>query len=423
MQAATIHYITQFIRRPPLQRLSDPKWILRGLKSSIGNGVPSSVAVRVTNEPLKGGLIGSMLKLALDWPQGSDTTQVPRSLVVKTVIPTMQMKFMSVLLGNSREAYFYRHFEEHVRSDQKISILPRVYHSEASFTSGEFAIIMEDLSTKAILSGQILGNQCWGPVTIPSDVEHDHVIIIDTIFREVADIHRMFWRDQNLLQHSWLKSVDWLQGRSRHTWEFCLIQAQAKWTKLKNAVHNNKTTVKWSPKLIQLMDHILENSSWEKFRRNFDITKPNTPFTLCHGDFHAGNIMWSTSKTGPKIYLLDWSEVGVFCPFTELAQFIISHATIDLRRKHEKQLFRAYYERLAVPADVFPFEDCWERYKAGGIERWMQMLVMLAMFSLSGMLPESAIQWFHDQVLSFVDDHLDSCKRPLMLMSGYAIPA
>jgi aminoglycoside/choline kinase family phosphotransferase len=171
------------------------------------------------------------------------------------------------------------------------------------------------------------------------------------------------------------------------------------------------------------MDHMINNTSWSKFQANFDIRSPNTPFTLCHGDFHAGNVMWSRTKTGPPCSLVDWSEAGIFCPFTELAQFLVSHASIELRRKHELQLVRAHYERLAVPAATFPFSDCWERYKAGGLERWLQLLVLLAVFGLDKThgLPESGVQWFHDQVAAFAEDHADSCKRPLMLMTGYRI--
>ena len=43
----------------------------------------------------------------------------------------------------------------------------------------------------------------------------------------------------------------------------------------------------------------------------------------------------------------------------------------------------------------------------GGVERWTQLLIILAwMASLPGSkLTDESIQWFHDQVLAFLDDH------------------
>ncbi len=426
--AAIGHYWSLFMQRITgvsfLDQVSDKRWIHQMVQKTMAEKtIPPTVEVKITNDPLRGGFIGSMIKLALNWSPKTDDSALPNSLVVKTVSQTFRHKLVSVILGNPREAYFYSHFYKCTTPDKQISVLPRVYHSSGSYFTGNFVIVMEDLSRNNILSSQLLGNQCWGPVQIPKSVEQDPLVIINTIFAEIATVHSMFWRDRNLLRHSWLKNVDWIQGNSRHTWEFCINTMSKKWSKVKTFLEQNTGTVKWSPKLVKTMDQVIQNTSWSNYQENFDIHSPNTPFTLCHGDFHAGNIMWSMTKAKPQITLLDWSEVGVFCPFTELAQFLVSNATIKLRRNNEKQLFKAYYDPLSISHSDFPLSDCWERYKAGGIEKWLQMLVILTCLSLdSNALPMSAIQWFHDQVSAFIDDHADSCKRPLMLMTGYGIP-
>jgi len=114
----------------------------------------------------------------------------------------------------------------------------------------------------------------------------------------------------------------------------------------------------------------------------------------------------------------------VFCPFTDIAQFLISNATIELRRKHEKELFQHYYDTLTshgVDKVQFPLDECFERYKAGGIEKWLQLDAILAYLGLSNALPVSAVEWFDKQVDAFVVDHYESCKQKPVLMTTYCV--
>lgn len=55
----------------------------------------------------------------------------------------------------------------------------------------------------------------------------------------------------------------------------------------------------------------------------------------------AANIFWvpygkpAEKHEYSKVVMVDWPEVGIFCPFTKLAQFMISNTSITLQRKHE----------------------------------------------------------------------------------------
>jgi len=173
------------------------------------------------------------------------------------------------------------------------------------------------------------------------------------------------------------------------------------------------------------MSIALKNTSWDLFRRRMNIKDPHTAFTLCHGDFHASNMLWAGGAKKP-FYLVDWSEVGVFCPFTDIAQFLVSNATVELRRKHEKRLFESYHNRLierGVSPEIFPLEVCWENYKAGGIERWLQMFALLASFNLDNPknFPDFAVVWFQNQVQAFIQDHANGCKLEPGFISGYCL--
>lgn len=455
----------RFLPQTRIGDLTNPKILSAAINSADSSSSSSSsvstknklVSVEVVRgQGLHGGYIGDMFKLSLKWQKndndektkgkeqatnndaGDDDTQQFREqrLVVKSTRPRYRSVLLGLSTGSSREAFFYRHFgfRDRSRSDRPSfrDILPQVVYAEGCSISGELLILLDDLSSSTILGSHILGNQCWGAVDIPKEFQVDPVVFLETVFLGIADVHAAYWRDVSLLRlGSWMKHADWLLGKDRATWELAVQSAIDKWKLIKKALASGKIKTQWSPKLVEQFDRTAENTSWSNFRKNFNIAKSDTPFTLCHGDFHAGNTLWSTSSStsstkSPQWYMIDWSEVGVFCPFTDLAQFMVSNATTDLRRKHELEIFKKYHRRLiekGVDETEFPFETCWERYKAGGIERWFSMLTLLTTMGLDNpqVLPESAVHWFQSQVAAFVEDHADSCKRPQGLMTAYCI--
>jgi hypothetical protein len=98
---------------------------------------------------------------------------------------------------------------------------------------------------------------------------------------------------------------------------------------------------------------------------------------------------------------------------------MISNTSVDFRRENERQLFDEYYQRLVehgVDSAEFPPEMGWERYRAGGIERWLQLFIVLA----AARFPEFSLLWFSRQVESFLQDHYPSI--PKCFNSVYGLP-
>jgi hypothetical protein len=276
----------------------------------------------------------------------------------------------------------------------------------------------------------LLGNQCWGAVPIPEGVEQRPEIVVGTIFNRVALLHGRYWRDRSLLKNKWLKSVGWVQGRDRARWELAMQGIADKWKAISPdpATLRNSKGVIFSPKLVKAMNLFVNGTTWESFQRCVDLDAAGSIWTLTHGDFHAGNVMWTRKPTEGQtpFYLVDWSEVGIGNPFTELAQFVVSNLTIEQRRKHERKLFKDYYDILVkqprVDAVECSEEVAWQHYKVGGLERWLQMVVILAMINVNNpAFPAKFVQWFHDQTAAFVEDHFDSCTMPPVFRSVYCL--
>jgi len=377
-------------------------WLRRIIQEYMGDSIKVPEIVKVEHgDQLVGGLSAQMHRLILSWPDGADD-RLPRSLVVKTVHSGFSSHLSSAMMGHAREALFYHKYG--TAKDSQISNIPKVLYAKGSMMTGDVLILMEDLSPVASAGGHLFGNQCWGPPQLPKDANIDPMVALETIFLSAADMHAKYWRQESLLSESWMKMVSYLQGKNRSQWEFATDRIKMKWQKLLKAAEEKTTGVKWSDTVISEINTTMANTNWNNFQRRFDVSSPDTPFTLCHGDFHASNLLWVWKQKDIPFYLVDWSEISVYCPFTDLAQFMISHVTTELRREHELRIFTAYYNRLVergVSPKTFPIEACWARYKAGGIEKWTSMLIIMASFNL----PDAAIQWFHDQVHDFIEDH------------------
>jgi len=191
------------------------------------------------------------------------------------------------------------------------------------------------------------------------------------------------------------------------------------------------TTVKLSPKFVRIVDKSFEETSWKKLQEN--LRNKKTPFTLTHGDFHASNMMWknptkitntttntantnnttntantnntSTNSDNNPLLLLDWSELSVWEPTTDLGQMVISDVKPSLWKNHEKEIFSEYWNTLiknGVSPKEYSYEQCWQEFCVAPVGKWIWFFAILA----DGFgLPDNAIQYFHDQILEFIENH------------------
>jgi hypothetical protein len=161
--------------------------------------------------------------------------------------------------------------------------------------------------------------------------------------------------------------------------------------------------VSWAPELVALIENSIRGTSWEVALAGTTVERGN--WTMTHGDWHAGNMLWRLGAAPSEaLVVLDVAMAGVGRGPTDLAQFIISNVPIPMRRQVERDLLRRYWDRLVaegVSVDAYSFAACYHAYQKGGIERWLQLLILLASMGL----PAPAVQWFHDQVHAFVEDH------------------
>lgn len=379
-----------------------------------------------------------------------DDAAVPLELVLKQI--TAERADLSKNLGLAREALFYAKLAPRLQSNSnkaKRNILPTIHYSHGNMETGEKCIVMESLSSW-IDSGVFFKPN---PPTFRGNPHNwtrnlDGIIqtayrdkqrpstktIAESTFRAVAQIHASFWRDASLLDESndWLRAHAWIQGNGRESWEASQSYIRNIWKEYTSktsiapdaaaaAADNNNNNgddnedIQWNPCVRQAVEKCVAGISWPAQLQRLHV---DGQWTLVHGDFWPGNVMWNPATNDndedddddddSPLRLLDWEMVGLGSGPQDLGQYVISNMDPVERRACEHDLVQAYYQELircGVPEKDndgdFLWEYCWKEYKIGGVERWLWFLVWFVG-------QPSLLDWaqlFHDQIAAFMSDH------------------
>ena len=347
-----------------------------------------------------GGLTGTMKIVMVDIPDNADFQK--RRFVLKTVDEASKARLQS--LGCPREALFYQQLAPRLRAEG--TAIPLTIFAHGDMQTGDKVIVMEDLTYHGLQSGLFYGPYTplnWGkdlsvvdkiptPVTV-KDVARDS-------FLQAARLHRCYWKDESLLQHSWLRATNWMQGNGKEAWDASMQTVKTSWATAKAKIENGTCKVNWDANLLATVDASIAKLDFDKYVAIFQ----QRAWTLVHGDYHPANMIWAwdVETKEAKSMLLDWEMVGVGSGPQELSQCLISHMKPSLRKELERELVQDYYDTLVADEKVqnYSFEDCWEDYKSGGTERWIWLLTYLA-----ALCPDPMVQYFQDQVAAFINDH------------------
>lgn len=271
--------------------------------------------------------------------------------------------------------------------------LPGVLYTHHSSALGESVILMEDLKARGMTFGR-------------DAMKADAGATVAAAFRWAAGLHAAFWRDPRLTsgEMPWLKGAKWYAAAGagdgaatgaagRAAWERSLAAARAGW--LKRAERG----VRFDERLERVIGESLGRASWEALMARLRDAG-SAPHTLCHGDFHAANAFFGASGAATFV---DISEVGPWEPMTDLGQMVISDVPPAAFRGRTRGWVAAYWRHLeaAGGGTGYSEERAWADFCRAAPERWVWIVALMC-----GMpLPPQMLQYFHDQLLAFIDEH------------------
>jgi hypothetical protein len=361
------------------------------LAALVGAPVTSCAA-----EPLCGGLSGSLLRLRLQYDAPA---RAPATLVAKAHAPGREAT--SLALGLAREALFLASpLAARLRRSLPDGALPAVHYARGDLATGRKALLLEDVAAGGgIQAGLFFGAGSplnWGRPLAPEESGVSAEEVSRVAFRLMARWHAEFWADDTLLEGMpWLRGAPWTQA----AFEAAQAKAAQAWAA---AEAGSDCAARFPPRVLGVVRASLARADWDAFQRQQAARTAARCWTLVHGDCHPANFVWRAGGER-RLAVLDFEAVGLGSGPQELAQFLISHMAPAARRACEAPLLREYHDELlrAGGARVaLTWRACQEEYVAGGAERWVWLLAVLA-----AACPPDMVRFWAAQLDAFLEDH------------------
>ena len=248
-----------------------------------------------------------------------------------------------------------------------ITALPRLLHTEVRFYN-EVARSISVTVPRFLAAQSELGK---GSTLVLSDLTEFGAVPGNTgdaltfsqaasVVEQLATFHARFWNKENL-DHT----HRWLAGPVRRLEDF--LGTALAVPLMKRGLHK-------AGELVPSALHI-QAVHYARHRRQAMRFLTEAPQTVVHHDCHAGNLFWNQSQPG----LLDWQMVRLGEGISDIAYFLSTALSTEIRRVHEASLIALYAQGLeengVTGIDV---NQLLQRYRAHLIYPFEAMVVTLA---------------------------------------------
>jgi Phosphotransferase enzyme family len=295
-----------------------PEW-LSGVLSREGRDVRVQ---SLTATPVGTGQMGSTFRIAAD----CDGADMPLNLVIK--LPASPGEQNPLASGQRCEAAFYREMAGRVLINT-----PRCYHAAANDTGTRFTVLLADASP-AQQGDQIAGCTLKQATAAAS---------------AVAGLHAPTWCDPSLDELDWVVS-----GRPTAATAAGLAPM------LGSATTSFIEQLKLSAAATRALRRSAETAPiWGAGRP--------TPFALCHGDYRLDNLLFPPiDRPDDAVLVIDWAVMSVGLPQRDLALLLAPGLQTPVRRRAERALVDAYFQRLVeLGVTGYTSDACWDDYRLG----------------------------------------------------------
>lgn len=294
-----------------------------------GEAMIADADVEVIGEGV--GFVGEVARVRLRY-EGHDAPPPGAigSLIAKVPTTNPGFKHIGTMLGlYQKEHGFYADVAHRV----SLSV-PTAYFNHADHDAGEYMLLLQDMAPLRP------GNQ------LESCTYHEAEVVLQSI----AGFHAAWWNHPELAAFD-----DWLPQPGGAY--FHILEASYKAS---------------LPAVRPVFGHLLSEDIMALAERladcyhdMVDAGAGRAPHTFIHGDFRLDNMMF-----GPNLEftLLDWQLPFKANPLWDVVYFLAGNFSPEWRREHQDQLVRTYHAALlAAGVRDYPWERCWDDYRAAGL--------------------------------------------------------
>jgi len=275
---------------------------LENILRSAGRLGPDTRILSVMPEALQGGLVGNVQRLYVSYAH----TPGPGTFILK--LPSYQLTESAAF--SQTEACFYQ------QAGHWFPGIP----APVCYAGDENYLLLEELH-----------NGCFVKQLAGCNAAQAQLVI-----RQIAQLHAQWW-DRDLPA-----GLHWVQAlNTAPAGIFCTQRLQAysgEWPALLQAYLPRITN-----RLNKLQSLLLA-----------------APRTVVHGDYHSQNIFFREDS----VTLIDFQFMQQACGMLDVARFIATSLSTELRRSIEHSLLEAYRACLHAQGILYPLQQCLQDYKA-----------------------------------------------------------
>jgi hypothetical protein len=302
-----------------------PEWLTSALRAGGHLGDASITSIQSEPVGLGVGLLCRLHRLSLSYDGAVEGA--PRSLIAKLPTTDRQTRdLVSIFRFYEREVRFYEEICESIELG-----CARRYHSNYDATSGDFILLIEDLSNLR------LGDQLVGASVA------DATLAVG----ELAKLHAAWWQSPRLTELAWMPVVNDPINKAG-----LALYPQA-WT-----AFIERFGSKLDPRLIPIGEKLgaEANNILDRFSGG--------PATVCHGDFRLDNLFFHDGQGELPLTVIDW-QIAIRSTGTYDVGYMMSQSVnVDVRRAHERDILKLYHEALtARGVQGYSFDQCLEDYR------------------------------------------------------------
>ncbi|MEZ5573280.1 MAG: phosphotransferase [Halioglobus sp.] len=290
------------------------------LTTALGFKVNSFTSVKVGT-----GQTGASYRLTLDTEHGAD------SLIAKVAAGNPEAR-SGVALGYAAEVGFYSSLCNSVDI-----CIPACLYAAISDDNHRFTLLLEDLA----------------PRTPGVQAEGCSIERAQGALRNLAGLHAPRWNDASLSELQFPMTIDdeaKAEGLAQVT-QMAAAEFVSRYSALLG--EEDASTLTCAAALI---------GKWA-------LASPE-PFALLHGDYRLDNLMFGDDPH--DVVALDWQTICVGSPARDLAYFLATSLSVQLRREAEKELVAGYHaELLRRGVEGYKLDQCFYDYRLGQLQATM----------------------------------------------------
>jgi aminoglycoside/choline kinase family phosphotransferase len=130
-------------------------------------------------------------------------------------------------------------------------------------------------------------------------------------------------------------------------------------------------------------------------------SQADSPYTLCHGDFHPMNMFVPEFPARRSMHVIDWQFCYIGVGISDLADYLGLFVHPQLRREWEGELIRRYWKGLlAHGVTHYSLEDCIRDYRT---EIAKNLLMPLFQMRIPNLPLAGVVQCQRNAILAFDD--------------------